>query len=178
MGKITAITFITLDNVVEEPHLWSGAFQSEDTNELNDDVLREHDALLLGRTTSEGFAQAWPSRSGDRFADRLNAMPKYVVSSTLERADWNNSTIIAEDFARRVAGLKQDQNLLVWGSSTLIQGLLDAGLLDEIHLLVSPIVGGEGIKLFRDAKQKRELQVAESRTLGGGMLSLRLRSAA
>lgn len=178
MGKITAITFITLDNVVEEPHLWSGAFQSEDTNELNDDVLREHDALLLGRTTYEGFAQAWPSRSGDRFADRLNAMPKYVVSSTLERADWNNSTIIAEDFASRVAGLKQDQNLLVWGSSTLIQGLLDAGLLDEIHLLVSPIVRGEGIKLFRDAKQKRELQVAESRTLGGGMLSLRLRSAA
>ncbi len=174
MGKITAITFITLDNVVEDPHLWSGAFQSEDTGELNDAVLVEHDALLLGRTTYEGFAAAWPQRSGDRFSDKFNAMPKYVVSTTLERADWNNSHIVDTDPLGRAAELKQDQNLLVWGSSTLIQGLLDAGLLDEIHLLVSPIVRGEGIKLFRDAKQQRDMKVAESRTLGGGMLSLRL----
>ena len=174
MGKITAITFITLDNVVEEPHLWSGDYQSEDTGVLNSEVLSEHDALLLGRTTYEGFAASWPQRSGDPFSDRFNSMPKYVVSSTLERADWNNSHILAEDAIAKVAELKQEQNLLVWGSSTLIQGLLDAGLLDEIHLLVSPIVRGEGIKLFRDAQQQRGMKVAESRTLGGGMLSLRL----
>ena len=174
MGKITAITFITLDNVVEEPHLWSGAFQSEDTGELNQDVLAEHDALLLGRVTYEGFADAWPSRSGDPFSDKFNAMPKYVVSSTLERADWNNSTIIAEAYAERAAQLKQDQNLLVWGSSTLIGGLLDAGLLDELHLLVSPIVRGEGIRLFRDATRQHDLRVTDSTLLGGGMLSLRL----
>ena len=174
MGKITAITFITLDNVVEEPHLWSGAFQSEDTGALNQDVLAEHDALLLGRVTYEGFADAWPSRSGDPFSDKFNAMPKYVVSSTLERADWNNSTIIAEAYAERAAQLKQDQNLLVWGSSTLIGGLLDAGLLDELHLLVSPIVRGEGIRLFRDATRQHDLRVTDSTLLGGGMLSLRL----
>ena len=95
MGKLTVTSFITLDNVVEDPHLWSGAFQSEDTGELNDAVLREADVLLLGRVTYEGFAAAWPSRSGDPFSDKFNAMPKYVVSTTLERADWNNSTIVA-----------------------------------------------------------------------------------
>ena len=178
MGKITTICFITIDNVVEEPHLWSGAFQSEDTGELNEQIVMDHDAMLLGRVTYEGFAAAWPSRSGDRFADRFNAMPKYVVSSTLEKAEWNNSTIIAADFEARVAELKRDQNLLVWGSSTLVQGLLDAGLVDEIVLLMSPIVRGEGIKLFRDAQQQHDLKVAESRVLGGGMLALRLTAAA
>ena len=103
MGKITAITFITLDNVVEEPHLWSGDYQSEDTGVLNSEVLSEHDALLLGRTTYEGFAASWPQRSGDPFSDRFNSMPKYVVSSTLERADWNNSTSSPRTRSRRSA---------------------------------------------------------------------------
>jgi dihydrofolate reductase len=178
MGKITTICFITLDNVVEDPHLWSGAFQSEDTGELNDEIVTDHDAMLLGRVTYEGFAAAWPQRSGDPFADKFNAMPKYVVSSTLENAEWNNSTIIAANFEARAAELKRDQNLLVWGSPTLVQGLLDAGLVDEIILLVSPIVRGEGIKLFRDVKQQHDLKVAESRVLGGGMLALRLTAAA
>jgi dihydrofolate reductase len=76
MGKLTVTSFITLDNVVEDPHLWSGQFQSDDTGQLNDDVLRESNALLLGRVTYEGFAAAWPSRSGDPFSDKFNAMPK------------------------------------------------------------------------------------------------------
>ena len=95
MGKLTATSFITLDNVVEDPHLWPGDFQSEDTGVLNDSVLREADAMVLGRTTYEGFAAAWPSRSGDPFSDKFNSMPKYVVSTTLETADWNNSTILS-----------------------------------------------------------------------------------
>ena len=155
MGKLTVTCFITLDNVVEDPHLWSGAFQSDDTGELNDDVLRESDAMLLGRITYEGFAAAWPSRSGDPFSDKFNAMPKYVVSTTLERADWNNSTIVASDVAERVRALKQEQNLLVWGSPTLVGRLMDAGLVDEYVLLVSPIVRGEGIRLFRNAAPAR-----------------------
>ena len=81
MGKLTVTSFITLDNVVEDPHLWSGDFQSEDTGELNDAVLREADGMLLGRVTYEGFAAAWPSRSGDPFSDKFNSMPKYVVST-------------------------------------------------------------------------------------------------
>jgi dihydrofolate reductase len=174
MGKLTVTAFTTLDNVAEDPHLWSGAFFSDATGAFNDEVVTASDSMLLGRGTYDGFAAAWPSRAGDPFADKFNAMPKYVVSSTLERADWNNSTIIAEGYAERAAQLKQDQNLLVWGSSTLIGGLLDAGLLDELHLLVSPIVRGAGIRLFRDATRQHDLRVTDSTLLGGGMLSLRL----
>ena len=174
MGKLTVTCFITLDNVVEDPHLWSGAYQSEDTGLLNDEVLREADAMVLGRVTYEGFAAAWPSRSGDPFADKFNSMPKYVVSSSLETADWNNSTIVADDAFERIRGLKADQNLLVWGSPTLVQGLMDAGLVDEYVLLVSPIVRAKGIRLFKDAGEQHDLRITDSTVLGGGMLALRM----
>ena len=174
MGKLTVTSFITLDNVVEAPHLWSGQFQSEDTGLLNDAVLREADGLLLGRVTYEGFAAAWPSRSGDPFADKFNAMPKYVVSSSLERAEWNNSTIISADVIERVRALREEQNLLVWGSPTLVQALMDHDLVDEFVLLVSPIVRAEGIRLFRDAGQQHSLRITEATVLGGGMLALRM----
>jgi dihydrofolate reductase len=171
MGKITATAFITLDNVVEDPHLWSGEFQSEDTGEYNTAVLRDADAMLLGRATYEGFAAAWPSRSGDYFSDRFNSMPKYVISNTLESADWNNTTILTE--VDQIRELKADQNLLIWGSPTLVQSLLDAGLVDELVLLYSPIVRAEGIRLYRDG-QKHKLRVTDATLLSGGMLGLRL----
>ena len=174
MGKLVVTSFITLDNVVEEPHRWSGQFQSEDTGLLNDAVLREADGLLLGRVTYEGFAAAWPSRSGDRFSDKFNAMPKYVVSSSLERADWNNSTIIRDEVIARVRALREEQNLLVWGSPTLVQTLMDHDLVDEYVLLVSPIVRGKGIRLFRDAGEQHNLGITEATVLGGGMLALRM----
>ena len=174
MGKLVVTSFITLDNVVEEPHLWSGAFQSDDTGELNDAVLQEADALLLGRVTYEGFAAAWPSRSGDPFADTFNAMPKCVVSSSLQRADWNNSTIIAEDVVERIRALREEHNVLVWGSPTLVQTLMDHELVDEYVLLVSPIVLGKGIRLFRDAGDQHDLRITEATVLGGGMLALRM----
>jgi len=171
MGKITATAFITLDNVVEDPHLWSGEFQSEDTGEYNTAVLRDADAMLLGRATYEGFAAAWPSRSGDYFSDRFNSMPKYVVSNTLETAEWNNTTIIAD--VERVRELREEQNLLIWGSPTLVQSLLDAGLIDELVLLYSPIVRGEGIQLYREG-QTHKLRVLDATQLSGGMLGLKL----
>jgi dihydrofolate reductase len=174
MGKLTVTSFITLDNVVEDPHLWSGAFQSDDTNTVNLEALLESDALLLGRVTYEGFAAAWPSRSGDPYSDKFNTMPKYVVSTTLERADWNNSTIVNEHPMDQVRALKEDSNLLVWGSPSLVQALMDAGLVDEFLLLVSPIVRGKGVRLFRDAGQQHDLRITESTVLGGGMLALRM----
>lgn len=174
MVKLTVTSFITLDNVVEDPHLWSGKFQSDDTDKLNLDVLLESDALLLGRFTYEGFAAAWPSRSGDPFSDTFNAMPKYVVSSSLERADWNNSTIVRDDVVERVGALKQDRDLLVWGSPTLVQTLMDNDLVDDHLLLVSPIVRAKGIRLFRDAGEQHDLRITESTVLGGGMLALRM----
>jgi dihydrofolate reductase len=173
MGKLTATCFITLDNVVQDPHLWSGDYQSEDTGSLNDSVLREADAMVLGKTTYEGFAAAWPSRSGDPFSDKFNSMPKYVVSTTLETADWNNSTILSEDPFARIRELKAGQNLLTWGSPSLVQGMLREGLVDELVLLYSPIVLGEGKRLFGEGA-RHDLEVTETTRLGGGMLALRL----
>ena len=173
MSKLTVTSFITLDNVVEDPHLWSGQFQSDDTGQLNNDVLLESDALLLGRVTYEGFAAAWPSRSGDSFSDKFNAMPKYVVSSSLERAEWNNSTIVSDDVIERVRALRADQNLLVWGSPTLVQTLMEHDLVDEYVLLVSPIVRAKGIRLFRDVGEEHGLRITEATVLGG-MLALRM----
>ena len=172
MGKLTATSFITLDNVVQDPHLWSGAYQSEDTGQLNDAVLREADAMVLGRDTYEGFAAAWPSRSGDPFSDKFNSMPKYVVSATLETADWNNTTILDADPFARIRELKADQNLLTWGSPSLVQGMMDEGLVDEFVLLYSPIVLGEGKRLFGGGRHN--LKVTETTQLGGGMLAVRL----
>ena len=177
MGKLTVTCFITLDNVVEDPHLWSGEFQSEDTGALNLGPVLEADAMLLGRVTYEGFAAAWPSRSGDPFSDKFNAMPKYVVSGSLERADWNNTSIIADDVVDRVRALKEDQNLLVWGSPTLVQFLLDNELVDDVALLYSPIVRAKGRKLFGDAAQEHKLKLTDSTILSGGMLAVRMEPA-
>jgi dihydrofolate reductase len=173
MGKLTATCFITLDNVVQDPHLWSGAYQSEDTGELNDAVLREADAMVLGRETYEGFAAAWPQRSGDPFSDKFNSMPKYVVSTTLRTADWNNTTILAEEPFARIRELKADQNLLTWGSPSLVQGMLEEGLVDELVLLYSPIVLGKGKRLF-GGESRHDLKVTETTQLSGGMLAVRL----
>jgi dihydrofolate reductase len=177
MGTLTVTSFITLDNVVEDPHLWSGDFQSDDTEKLNLDVLLNADALLLGRVTYEGFAAAWPTRS-DPFADKFNAMPKYVVSRSLERADWSNSTIVADDVVGRVGSLKATRNVLVWGSPTLVRTLMEHGLVDEYVLLVSPIVLAKGIRLFPDAGERHDLRIDTATLLGGGMLALRMTPAA
>ena len=174
MGKLTVTSFITLDNVVEDPQLWSGKFQSDDTGEVNADVLRDADAMLLGRITYEGFAAAWPSRSGDPFSEKFNAMPKHVVSSSLETAEWNNSTIIDDDVIERVRALRDDQNVLVWGSPTLVQALMDHDLVDEYVLLVSPIVRGKGIRLFKEGADPHDLRITEATVLSGGMLALRM----
>ena len=175
MGKLTVTCFITLDNVVEDPHLWSGAYQSEDTGELNDSVLRDADAMLLGRVTYDGFAAAWPQRSGDRFSDKFNSMPKYVVSGSLENPAWNNSHVVDPgDLEDRVRELKAEQNLLVWGSPSLVQSLLGTGLIDELVLLYSPIVRGNGKRLFAQSSDQHDLEVVEATQLSGGMLALRL----
>jgi dihydrofolate reductase len=174
MGKLTVTAFISLDNVVQDPHLWSMKFQSEDTGTYNTEVLFDADAMLLGRVTYEGFAAAWPSRSGDPYTDRFNSMPKYAVSDSLEKADWNNTTIVSFD---EIRDLKKDQKLLVWGSAALVQTLADEGLIDEYVLLVSPIVRGEGKRLFRDGAQ-HDLKITDSTLLSGGMLAVRMTPAA
>jgi dihydrofolate reductase len=175
MSTLTVTSFITLDNVVEDPHLWSLKYQSDDTGELNLDVLQKADAMLLGRTTYEGFAAAWPSRSGDPYSDKFNAMPKYVVSTTLQTADWNNSTIVHDDVADRVRGLKAEQDVLVWGSPTLVRFLLEQDLVDELVLLYSPIARGEGKRLF--GERPHDLRITDATLLSGGMLAVRMQPA-
>jgi dihydrofolate reductase len=178
MGKLTVTSFITLDNVVEAPELWSGSFQSDDTGDYNGDVLHAADAMVLGRSTYEGFAAAWPSRSGDRFADKFNAMPKHVASTTLQNPEWNNSHVIEGEVAAKVAELKADQSVIVWGSPTLVQYLADHGLVDEYKLLVAPIFRGKGIKLFADAPAQIDLRIEEAKLLSGGLLALHMLPAA
>jgi dihydrofolate reductase len=174
MGKLTVTAFTTLDNVAEDPHLWSGKFFSDETGRFNDDVVQEADSMLLGRVTYDGFAAAWPSRSGDPLADKFNAMPKHVVSTTLERADWNNTSIIPDDVVGRIRALREQENVLVWGSPTLVKTLMDEGLVDEYVLLVSPIVRGHGKKLLPEDGTQRALRITEPRLLEGGMLVLRM----
>lgn len=178
MGKLTVTAFTTLDNVAEEPQLWSGPFFSDATGAFNDEVLAEADSMLLGRVTYDGFAAAWPSRSGDYTSDKFNAMPKYVVSTTLEHADWNNTTIIADDIPARIRALRERENVIVWGSPTLVKTLMAENLVDEYALLVSPIVLGRGKKMLPEDGTQRTLRIIEQRLLDGGMLALRMAPAA
>jgi dihydrofolate reductase len=131
------------------------------------------DALLLGRVTYEGFAAAWPSREGE-FADKFNAMPKYVVSSTLEDPAWNNSTVLNGDIAEEVAKLKQEQDgeIVVHGSGRLAQTLLEHDLVDELRLMVFPVVLGSGKRLFGGTSEKKSLRLIDSKVVGEGVAIL------
>jgi len=159
MGRIVVTEFVTLDGVFEDPGGSEGiegggwafkAQRDEAGDKFKGDELDAAEAQLLGRVTYEGFAQAWPQRSGDPFSDKFNAMPKYVVSSTLQSAEWNNSHILRGELSDEVGRLK-DQiagDILVAGSGTLVQGLFKADLIDELRLMVFPFVVGQGRRLF------------------------------
>jgi dihydrofolate reductase len=182
MGKIVVTEFISLDGVIEDPGGsedfehggWSFEIsRGEEGDRFKLDETMESDALLLGRVTYEGFAEAWPSREGE-FADKFNRMPKYVVSGSMDEAEWENSTVIgADDLAGSVAKIKADHegDVVVAGSATLAQALLDQGLVDELRLMVFPVVLGSGKRLFGDSG-KKPLKLADSRTVGDGVAIL------
>jgi dihydrofolate reductase len=176
MGKIVVTEFVTLDGVFEDPGGSEGtpfggwafkADRSEAGDKFKGDELEAADAQLLGKLTYEGFAQAWPQRSGDPFSDRFNEMPKYVFSGTLQSADWNNSHIISGDLAEEIGKLKGqvERDILVAGSGQLVQGLLQADLVDELRLMVFPIVVGQGRRLF-DGAPNSQLKLAEAGRAG------------
>ncbi|MGH2788226.1 MAG: dihydrofolate reductase family protein [Actinomycetota bacterium] len=179
MGKIVVTEFISLDGVVEDPGGsedfkyggWSFEFsRGEEGDKFKLDEAFEAEALLLGRVTYEGFADAWPTRSGE-FADRFNSMPKYVVSSTLESPAWNNSTVIKGDIAKAVTELREqlEGNIVVHGSVQLVQYLLEHDLVDELRLMVFPVVLGSGKGLFGETSDKKILELVESKTVGDGV---------
>src|SRR5687768_13024868 len=150
MSKLVVTEFLTLDGVMEAPHEWSFPYWGDDIAKFKNDETMASDAQLLGRVTYEGFAEAWPSRDGE-FADKFNAMPKYVVSTTLDKADWTNSHIISKNVAEEIRTLKQQLggDLVVHGSAALVQFLIENDLVDRYHLLVYPIVLGKGKRLFQ-----------------------------
>ncbi len=179
MGRIVVTEFISLDGVVEDPGGsedfkyggWSFEFERGDEgNQFKLDETMESDALLLGRVTYEGFAEAWPTRDGE-FADKFNTMPKYVVSSTLKAPEWANSTVISGDVVSEVSKLKQDLDgdLVVHGSVQLVQTLIENDLVDELHLMVFPVVLGAGKRLFGETTDKKAWTLTSSTVVGDGV---------
>jgi dihydrofolate reductase len=179
MGRIVVTEFISLDGVIEDPGGaedfryggWSFEIErGEEGDRFKLDEALNADALLLGRRTYEGFADAWPSREGE-FADKFNSMPKYVVSSTLDDPEWNNSTVLGGDVGEEVAKLReqQDGEIVVHGSAQLVQALLEHGLVDELRLMVFPVVLGAGKRLFGETSDKRRLRLTDSKTVGDGV---------
>ena len=170
MGKLAVTEFITLDGVIEEPR-WSFEFnRGEDGDKFKADELKAADAQLLGRVTYQGFAQAWPSMGHDWFGEKMNDMPKYVVSSTLtdEDADWTNSTVIRDDVAAQVSQVKEQVagDLLVAGSAQLVKTLAEHDLVDEYRLMVFPILLGAGKRLFGDGTPRTTLRLADATPVG------------
>jgi dihydrofolate reductase len=182
MGKIVVTEFVSLDGVMEDPGGaedfkhggWSFEFsRGDEGNQFKLDETIATDAMLLGRVTWEGFAEAWPSRDGE-FADRFNNMPKHVVSSTLRDPDWTNSTVVEGDLAEAVARLKEqyDGDIVVHGSAQLVQALLEQDLVDELRLMVFPVALGSGKRLFGDTSDKKPLRLTDSRVVGDGVTIL------
>ena len=182
MGRIVVTEFMSLDGVVEDPGGgedfkyggWSFEFKrGEEGDKFKLDETLASEALLLGRVTYEGFAEAWPSRDGE-FADKFNSMPKYVVSSTLENPEWTNSTVLKGDVLEEVSKLKQqlDGNIVVHGSVQLVQALIEHDLVDELRLMVFPVVLGTGKRIFGETSDKKGLRLAESKIVGDGVAIL------
>ena len=182
MARIVVTEFISLDGVIEAPGGgedfeyggWSFEIdRGDEGNQFKLDETMQSDALLLGRRTYEGFAAAWPERDGE-FADKFNNMPKYVVSSTLGEPDWNNTTVLEGDPADSVRELKDegDGMITVHGSAQLAQALLDADLVDELRLMVFPVVLGKGKRLWGETSDKKPLKLTDSRSVGDGVAIL------
>lgn len=176
MGKLTVLEYLTLDGVMEAPETWQFPYLSDD---VMDDVragLHQLEGLLLGRVTYEIFAAHWPLQTNNEFgvADKLNSVPKFVVSSTLEKAEWNNSTLIREDPTGAISALKQQAGGMIGivGSAALVQSLMQAGLIDEYRLLVHPVIVGSGKRLFHDGMNTTALRLVESRAYRAGVVRL------
>lgn len=182
MRKIIVTEFITLDGVVESPggnetphpHAgWQFKYGSPEAEKYKMEELASVEALLLGKTTYQGFAAFWPGQTGNTFADPINRMPKYVVSRSLQRVEWNNSHIL-RDVAKEVASLKKSVggDMLVYGSATLVKSLLHHDLIDELRLMVYPLSIGGGLKLFDENLELKKFRLKHSRVTDNGVLIL------
>ena len=182
MRKIIVTEFITLDGVIEapggnetpHPHGgWQFKYSSPETGKYKIDELANVDALLLGKNTYDLFAGFWPNQTGGEFADPINQLPKYIVSRSLQKAEWNNSHIL-RDVAGDVAALKKSDggDILVYGSATLVKALLHHDLIDELRLMVYPLSIGGGLRLFDDNRELKKFALKHSRATDNGVLIL------
>ena len=189
MGKIVVTEFVSLDGVMEDPGGaedyrhggWTFEFDRGEGDKFKLDELFEAEAQLLGRVTYEGFAKAWPTMEDPvGFADKMNTMPKYVFSSTLREPEWNNSTVLSGDLAEEMKKLKDEVDgvILVAGSAQLVQGLIEHDLVDELRLMIFPVLLGDGKRLFGDVSEKRALRLTDSKTVGDGLSILTYQRAA
>jgi dihydrofolate reductase len=181
MRKIIASTYTTLDGYIDNPHLWSMRYMDDEAQAYTMELTLGADALLLGRVTYEGMAQAWPTRGGNPFADHVNSMAKYAVSSTLDSsalAAWDNSNLIrGDDLVTEVTKLKAQPggNILTWGCGRLTDALMEHGLLDEYRLCVCPVIRGEGQRLFREGLAAT-LELAQATPFPSGSVVLNYRT--
>jgi dihydrofolate reductase len=182
MGRIVVTEFVSLDGVMEDPGGsekfkhggWSFEFnRGDEGDKFKLDETTSSEALLLGRVTYEGFASSWPEREGE-FADKFNTMPKYVVSSTLKSPEWDNSTVLDGDVVTEVTKLKQELagDIVVHGSAQLVQALLEHDLVDEVRLMVFPVVLGSGKRVFGETSDKKPLRLVSSKAVGDGVAIL------
>jgi len=183
MRKIIVSEYITLDGVIEDPGGaegfkhggWTFDFGGQEQQQYKFEELFACDALLLGRRTYEGFAAAWPNMAAQTgaYGERMNSLPKYVVSTTISQTTWN-TTLLKGDLAGELSRLKQEdgQDILIFGSGRLVQTLHERGLVDEYRLMVFPVVLGSGQRLFPDGEEKRALKLIEARTFSSGVVLL------
>jgi dihydrofolate reductase len=180
MGRIVVTEFVSIDGVMEDPGGsenfkhggWSFKFdRGDEGNQFKADETMGAAAMLLGRKTYEGFAEAWPSREGE-FADKFNSMPKYVVSSTLSDPEWTNTTVLDGDVPEAVARVRDevDGDVIVHGSAQLVHALLENDLVDELRLMIFPVVLGSGKRVYGETSDMRTLRLADSKAVGDGVL--------
>jgi dihydrofolate reductase len=171
--RLVATEYLTLDGVFEEPGQWSGPWFNDEAGQFKWQELQASDALLLGRRTYEGFAASWPNIQGTGdFGVKMNTMPKYVISSTLKKADWPGSIVIKGDLANEIRKLKAQpgKDLLLSGSAQLFNALMREGLIDVYRFMVHPVVLGSGRRLFAEANAERPLALSETKILKTGIV--------
>ena len=182
MRKVIAVELVSLDGVMERPEEWAFSYSDDEMQEANAAGMSASDALLLGRVTYEGMAAFWPNQPGGTpMVDYINGVPKFVASGTLEEPlGWNNSLLIKGDVAEGVAELKRQpgKDITILGSAALVRSLLHDGLLDELRLMVRPVVVGSGKRLFEDGVDRKRLDLVDSKTFRTGVLYLTYRPAA
>jgi dihydrofolate reductase len=181
MRKVVATELVSLDGVMEKPEEWAFSYSNDEMEQANASGMAASDALLLGRVTYEGLAAFWPNQpAGTPMVDYINSVPKYVVSGTLEEPlGWNNSTLIKGDVAEEITNLKQQpgEDITILGSGALVRSLLASDLLDELGLMVHPLVLGGGKRLFEDGNDQKPLKLVDSKTFDTGVLYITYRPA-